>query len=143
MQLRSVHICLEVSDFARAMSFWSPVLETGGFVKGWSDDRTYAGFTNESMTLFFGESKPPRIKREAPTGQEFVVTEHVGFAAARREDVDAIAAAMDKAGVTPLFPAAEYPEFGPGFYAVTFCDPDNNVIEFSHRARPVTRQPEV
>jgi glyoxylase I family protein len=141
MELRSVHICLEVSDFKRAMSFWDPVLEAGGFAKGWSDEKTYAGFTNGAMTLFFGESKPLRIKREAPTGQEFVVTEHIGFSVARREDVDAIAAAMEKAGVSPLFPAAEYPEFGPGFYAVTYCDPDHNVIEFNHRAVPASSAP--
>jgi glyoxylase I family protein len=134
MELKSVHICLEVSDFTRAMSFWGPLLAAAGFAKGWTDDRSYAGFTNGAMTLFFGEAAPPRIKREAPTGREFVVTEHVGFAVARREDVDAIAAAMAGAGATPLFPAAEYPEFGPGFYSVTYCDEDNNVIEFSHRA---------
>ena len=141
MELRSVHICLEVSDFMRAMSFWGPALNAAGFVKGWSDEKTYAGFTNGAMTLFFGESKPPRIRRIAPTGQEFVVTEHVGFAVARREDVDAIAAAMDRAGIKALFPASEYPEFGPGFYAVTYCDPDNNVIEFSHRAVPASSAP--
>lgn len=136
MELRSVHICLEVSDFQRAISFWRPLLAAAGFAKGWSDDRSYAGFTNGSMTLFFGESAPPRIRRGSPTGQEFVVTEHTGFSVPRREDVDAIAAAMDKAGVAALFPAAEYPEFGPGFYAVTYCDPDNNVIEFNHRPAP-------
>jgi predicted lactoylglutathione lyase len=141
MQLRSVHICLEVSDFPRAMSFWGPVLAAGGFAKGWSDEKIYAGFTNGSMTLFFGESKPPRIIRGAPTGLEFVVTEHVGFAVARREDVNAIAAAMDSAGIKALFPASEYPEFGPGFYAVTYCDSDNNVIEFGHRAVPASAAP--
>ena len=56
----------------------------------------------------------------------------ISFSVGRREDVDAIASAMSAAGVTPLFPAREYPEFAPGFYAVTFCDPDNNVIEFGH-----------
>jgi hypothetical protein len=44
--------------------------------------------------------------------------------------------AMAKAGYVPLFPAQEYPEVGPGFYAVTYCDRDNNVIEFNHRVPP-------
>ena len=66
-------------------------------------------------------------------GREFVVTDHVGFHPERREDVDAVAVAMEAAGFAPLFPAADYPEFGPGFHAVTFCDPDNNVIEFAWR----------
>jgi len=34
----------------------------------------------------------------------------------------------------PLFPAAALPEFGPGFYVVTYCDRDNNVLEFGYRS---------
>jgi len=136
MEIKTVHICFEVADFQKAMAFWKPLVEAGGFAPGWSDGATYAGFTNGPMTLFIGESKPRRVRKEAPTGEEFVVTDHVGFSLARREDVDAIAAAMTMAGFSPLFPAQEYPEFGPGFYAVTYCDPDNNVIEFNHRAAP-------
>jgi catechol 2,3-dioxygenase-like lactoylglutathione lyase family enzyme len=136
MELKAVHICLEVSDFKRAAAFWKPLLDTAGFAEGWSDGASYAGYTNAAMTLFFGESKPPRVVRAAPSGQEFVVTDHVGFTVGRREDVDAIAAAMAAAGLAPLFPAQEYPEFGPGFYAVTFRDADNNVIEFGSRAIP-------
>jgi predicted lactoylglutathione lyase len=136
MELKSIHVCLEVSDFPKAMAFWRPMLDAAGFAKGWGDEASYAGYTNGSMTLFFGESKPRRVMRNAPTGQEFVVTDHVGFSVARREDVDAIAGAMTAAGAAPLFPAQEYKEFGPGFYAVTFCDVDNNVIEFGHRALP-------
>ena len=136
MEIKAVHVCLEVSDFQRAVAFWKPMVDAAGFAEGWSDGASYAGYTNGAMTLFFGESKPPRVVRGAPTGQEFVVTDHVGFSVGRREDVDAIASAMRAAGATPLFPAQEYPEFGPGFYAVTFRDQDNNVIEFGHRAAP-------
>jgi predicted lactoylglutathione lyase len=134
MELKAVHICFEVEDFEKAMTFWGPLFAAGDFAKGWSDDKSYAGYTNKTMTLFISESKPRRVRREAPTGKEFVVSDHVGFSLARREDVDAMAAAMRAAGIEPLFPAQEYPEFGPGFYAVTFCDSDNNVIEFAHRA---------
>jgi hypothetical protein len=141
MEIKAVHICFEVSAFARAKVFWKPLLDAAGFAEGWSDGVSYAGYTNAAMTLFFGESKPPRVTRAAPTGQEFVVTDHVGFSVGRREDVDAIADAMRAAGAEPLFPAQEYPEFGPGFYAVTFRDADNNVIEFGHRATPAPAQP--
>jgi hypothetical protein len=34
--------------------------------------------------------------------------------------------------IAPLFPAQEYPEFGTGFYAVTYCDTDHNVIELGY-----------
>lgn len=136
MEIKSAHIGLEVAEFKRAMTFWKPLFEAAGFVKGWTDDASYAGYTNGAMTLFIGESKPRRVDRKAPTGEEFVVTDHVGFSVGRRQDVDAIERAMLQAGIKPLFPAREYGEFGPGFYAVTFCDEDHNVIEFGHRTIP-------
>ena len=57
------------------------------------------------------------------------------FTKERREDAveagkEALTRAMRKAGVSPLFPAEEHPEFTPGFYSVSFCDPDKNVVEF-------------
>jgi predicted lactoylglutathione lyase len=136
MELKTVHVCLEVENFKKAMGFWEPLLAASGFGPGWTDGATYSGFTNGPMTLFIGESSPRRVRKAPPTGEEFVVTDHVGFSVGRREDVDAVAAAMSKAGFAPLFPAREYAEFGPGFYAVAYCDPDNNVIEFGHRAAP-------
>lgn len=133
MELTGIHVCFEVADFAAAMRFWEPLCAASGFGFLWGDGKAFAGFRNGSLTVFVGESPTRRVRRDAPTGQEFVVTDHVGFHAARREDVDAVAAAMESAGFPPLFPAKEYPEFGPGFYAVTFCDPDHNVVEFAWR----------
>jgi len=81
------------------------------------------------------------VIRQAPTGQEIAVADHLGFSVGSREDVDAIASAMATAGFTPLFPAKEYREFSPDFYAVTFCDADNNVIEFGHSSLPAGSTP--
>ncbi len=134
MDIRSIHVGFEVTDFPQALRFWTPLLETAGLAKSMTDDLAYAGFTNGTISIFIAATNPPRVVSGRPTGEEFVVTDHVGLSLARREDVDAIAAAMERAGFEPLFPAREYTEFGPGFYAVTFIDHDNNVIEFGHRA---------
>jgi len=141
MTIQGVHICFEVADFSRAMSFWGPLFQAAGFQKGWSDDKTYAGYSNGNYTLFIGESSPPRVTKQAPSGEEFVVTDHVGFRLADRGEVESIARAMAAAGVTPLFPDREYPEFGPGFFGVTYVDPDHNVIEFSCRSEPAPATP--
>lgn len=133
MEIKGIHVCMEVENFGEAMKFYGPLFAAGGFKKVWGDGKSYAGYGNGGYTLFIGATKPRRVTRRAPTGEELVVTDHVGFAVGQRRDVDAIDAAMRKAGFKPLFPAAELPEFGPGFYAVTYCDADNNVIEFSHR----------
>jgi len=132
MEMMTVHVGFEVDDFEKAMVFWGPLLAVAGFARRYGDGISYAGYGNGATTLVVVASKQRRVVRQAPTGAEFAVADHIGFSVGRREDVDAIASAMSAAGVTPLFPAREYPEFAPGFYAVTFCDPDNNVIEFGH-----------
>jgi predicted lactoylglutathione lyase len=137
MELKTLHICLEISNFSKSLEFYRPLLRATGFVEAWGDKSSYAGFKNGIITVVIGESKPRRVTRQAPTGEELAVSDHVGFSVGRREDVDAIAQAMAAAGFKPLFPAQEYPEFGHGFYAVTFCDSDNNVIEFGHYTYPV------
>lgn len=141
MEIRSVHICFEVSDFKKALEFYLPLFQAGGFTKGWGDESTYVGYSLGFLTLFIGQAEKKRVNRLPPTGQEFVVTDHVGVSLGTRQEVEAIAAAMLKAGIKPLFPAQEYPEFGPGFFAVTFCDPDQNVLEFCHRAVPAGNVP--
>lgn len=136
MKIAGSHLCFEVDDYARALAFWAPLCSATGFDPLWGDGKTYAGFGNGRTMLAIGVASPRRVQRLPPTGNEFVVADHVGLHVTSRDDVDAVAAAMEEAGFPPLFPAREYPEFGPGFYAVTFCDPDNNVIEFSFRPPP-------
>ena len=133
MKIKSIHVCLEVGSYKRAMKFYKPLFSAAGFKKGISDNASYGGFTNGNMTVFIGESQPRRVMRKAPTGEEFVVMDHVGFSVAKKADVDTLDKAMRKAGFKPLFPAQVLPEFGPGFYAVTYRDRDNNVLEFGHR----------
>jgi hypothetical protein len=53
----------------------------------------------------------------------------VAFRVAKKHDVDAIAGAMEKAGIAALFPPEEHAQFTPGYYAVSYSDPDHNVVE--------------
>jgi len=133
MKIVAVHVCFEVVNFKASMKFYAPLFKAADFKKGFGDGKTYAGYYNGPFGLSIGAIKPRRVARKAPTGEEFVVTDHVGFSTGTQKDVYKIAAVMAKAGFKPLFPAQEYTEFGGGFHAVTFCDRDNNVIEFSHR----------
>jgi hypothetical protein len=133
MKLMATHICFEVEDYSEAMKYYGALLGTAGFNKSWGDDKIYTGFVNFPFTIVIAATKPRRVSKTAPTGNEFAVTDHVGFYVPTRQDVCDIELAMKNAGYEPLFPAQEYPEFGKGFFAVTFCDADNNVIEFSSR----------
>ncbi|HXX72709.1 MAG TPA: hypothetical protein VEI80_03370 [Candidatus Acidoferrales bacterium] len=65
-----------------------------------------------------------------PSEDEFVIAEHVALLLGSRSEVDTMAACMSKHGVNPFFPREEHPEFVPGYYSVSYIDPDNNILEF-------------
>jgi len=83
-----------------------------------------------------GELREPRVKRKAPTGEEFVVADHLAIFVQDKGIVDAVERKMKNSGFKPLFPCEEHAAFEPGYYAVSFCDPDNYVIEVYNRRQP-------
>jgi glyoxylase I family protein len=57
---------------------------------------------------------------------------HLAWSAASRADVDALHALLVEIGATVLDPPADYPEYGEGYYAVFFADPDGLKLEYCH-----------
>ena len=57
---------------------------------------------------------------------------HLAFRAADRADVDAAFALMKKHGAVVLDPPADYPQYGAGYYAIFFADPDGLKLEVVH-----------
>ena len=57
---------------------------------------------------------------------------HLAFHAADRADVDRAHVLMKEQGATILDPPAEYPQYGAGYYAVFFADPDGLKLEVVH-----------
>ena len=57
---------------------------------------------------------------------------HVAWTAASREEVDRLHALLVEIGASVLDPPAEYPQYGNGYYAVFFADPDGLKLEFVH-----------
>lgn len=58
---------------------------------------------------------------------------HVAWTAASREDVDAMYAHLQRMGATILDAPAEYLQYGAGYYAVFFADPDGLKLEYVHK----------
>jgi catechol 2,3-dioxygenase-like lactoylglutathione lyase family enzyme len=58
---------------------------------------------------------------------------HVAWRADSRADVDALHTLLRRIGATVLDPPAEYPQYGAGYYAVFFADPDGLKLEFMHQ----------
>ena len=127
--VRVGHICLEVSDIAAAKRFYAPLLQELGF-KTVLDEKDSVGWSNEGLAIFLGNPERRRVSKKTPSGDDFVIADHVALLLDSRSDVDAVAAFMKRAGIKSLFPPEEHPEFVPGYYSVSYSDPDNNVLEF-------------
>jgi predicted lactoylglutathione lyase len=132
MKIEVGHVCIEVGHCARAMKFYRPLFRALGFKK-LMGGKGWAGYSKGKLSIFISETKPRRVVRRRPTGKEFVVAEHVAFSLTSRRQVNVVAKTLERAGFKPLFPAQAYTEFGPGFYAASFSDPDHYVLEFFTR----------
>lgn len=55
---------------------------------------------------------------------------HIAWNAASREDVDAMHAHLQSIGANITDPPADYPKYGPGYYAVFFTDPGGLKLEY-------------
>ena len=129
------HVGIEVSSLANSKKFYSALLEGLGF-KVIMDEEDGVGFSNGSFQVWVSGSKKSRVKRGAPTGEEFVVADHLAILVGDKAAVDGVDRRMKKNGYEALFPCEEHAQFEPGYYAVSFCDPDNYVVEVYTRPKP-------
>jgi predicted lactoylglutathione lyase len=129
------HIGIEVSNLMNSKKFYSALLEGLDF-KVIMEEENSIGFSNQGFQVWVSEQKKSRVKRAAPTGEEFVVADHLAILVADKAAVDGVERRMKKNGHDALFPCEEHPQFEPGYYAVSFCDPDNYVVEVYTRQKP-------
>ncbi len=122
------HVGIEVSSLKASRRFYTCLFGGLGF-KIIMDSEDGLAFSNGAFSIWTGELQKPRVKRKAPTGEEFVVIDHLAILVSDRRSVRNIEKEMKKNGFEALFPCEEHPKFEPGYFAVSFCDPDNFVIE--------------
>ena len=128
-RVRVGHICLEVSDIVKARRFYAPILHEIGF-KIVLDEHGSVGWSNEDFLIFLGQPERRRVSKRTPSLDDLVVADHVALRLESRNLVDTVAEFMKKNGIDVLFAPEEHPEFVPGYYSVSYNDPDNNVLEF-------------
>ena len=120
------HVELYVSNLARSLAFWVPLLDQLGYHESqrWS----------EGVSFMFGETylcfvQAPADHLEAGYHRKRVGLNHLAFHARSREHVDEIARWAKAAGFTSLYDA-QYPYAGgPGYYAFYCEDPDRMKVE--------------
>ena len=97
------HVGIEVSNLDNSKKFYKALLEGLGF-KVIMEDKDGVGFSNQNFSVWVVELRESRVKRKAPTGEEFVVTDHLAILVRDKETVYAIEREMKKKGFQALFP---------------------------------------
>jgi glyoxylase I family protein len=122
------HIDLTVSDVQRSLPFYEKVLGFLGFRK--VAHESYIALSNGHMGIGF------RLVAPEEKGVSFnryrIGLHHLALRAKSREDVDQLYQFLLREEITILDPPAEYPQYGPNYYAVFFADPDGMKLEFVH-----------
>jgi len=122
------HIDLTVSKLERSADFYQVVLGALGFSR--VKHPTYLAWSNGRVNIGLRQATPEhaaaRVDRFRPG------LHHLALRAVRRSDVDEFHALLVARAFPVLDPPAEYPEYGPSYYAVFFADPDAMKLELVH-----------
>jgi len=126
------HLDLTVSDPAKSRPLYELFLGHCGFtLKSAGED--WAGFglgdkRYPSIALLKAKGRNAKQKHDRYSSG----LHHLALRAKSREDVDALYRKLKKLGATILDAPAEYPEYGAGYYAVFFSDPDGLKLEYAY-----------
>ena len=123
------HVIVTVNDMARSRPFYEWLMPRLGYKSGWSYEGGQ-GFLSPGGS-FWLKAADPRFAGDTFSKDRVGLCE-LAFAAASRDDVDALHRALVERGVPILDPPQEYPQYVPGYYAVFFTDPDGIKLELVH-----------
>jgi catechol 2,3-dioxygenase-like lactoylglutathione lyase family enzyme len=126
------HLDLTVADLKRSKPFYDLVLGFLGY-RCIKDEDRIAVF---DLTLPDGVCGIAIRAAERPRAHDryTIGLHHFAWSADDRQDVDRLHERLVAAGVTILDAPAEYPQYGTGYYAVFFADPDGLKLEYVHYA---------
>ena len=120
------HVVVRSTDIKRSEKFYDTVLRFLGFEKIGSDE-SYAAY-NHGKFSFWVLKCGSRFKKDRFARMR-VGYDHVALSAKSRGQVDKMQSLLKREGFKILYPAQEHLEFAPGYYSVSFYDPDGIIIE--------------
>jgi glyoxylase I family protein len=122
------HIDLTAVDLERSTGFYELVLGALGFSR--VEHPSYVAWSNGRMNL--GLRAAAEAERHIAFDRNRAGLHHIALRAAARADVDEFHAFLVAHRLSVLDSPAEYPEYGPDYYAVYFADPDGIKLELVH-----------
>lgn len=125
------HIDLTVTDLEQSRAFYDHVLSYIGYSRA-------ADYPNGTDWDWQGDGPLSSIGITQATGEHAARVHdrysaglhHLAWAAESRDDVDRLYAELVKRNVDILDAPADYPRYGPVYYALFFADPDGLKLEF-------------
>jgi len=128
------HLDINVSDIGRAAAFYDRILTQMGFTRVVDSSGEEAGCDwiapRGTNIGYFSLGIVPAKNRAKPHDRFAPGLHHLALKAETREAVDAFYGTLMRMDAEILDAPAEYPEYGPGYYAVFFLDPDGLKLEY-------------
>lgn len=122
------HVDLSVGDLERSTGYYGLVLGALGFSR--VQHPSYVAFSNGRMNV--GLRPAPPEHRAAGHERLRPGLHHLALRALARRDVDDLHDFLLEHELPVLDAPAEYPQYGPDYYAVFFADPDGLKLELVH-----------
>ncbi|MEZ6011831.1 MAG: VOC family protein [Hyphomonas sp.] len=128
------HVDLTVKDIAASRPFYEAVLGHMGYAVSSAHQRgvDFDLTTPEGVFCSIGIVRASEDGASRPHDRYAPGLHHLAWTAADRADVDAMYQLLLDIGATILDSPADYPRYGPGYYAVFFADPDGLKLEYVH-----------
>jgi catechol 2,3-dioxygenase-like lactoylglutathione lyase family enzyme len=123
------HIDLSVAELGRSTAFYDRVLPLLGFRRS-TDAPEGPCWAGAELEVGLQPARSSAAHDRYAPGLH-----HLAFSAPSRAAVDALHERLVELGVRVLDPPAEYPHYGPGYYAVFFADPDGIKLEYAFTSR--------
>ena len=127
------HIALTVRSLAESEAqFYAPVLEFLGYEKIEDIPETMTLWINAGAAAAVNLWQAEPALKERPHDRYAPGFHHCAFAVDSRGEVEDLHRLLIERGIRVLDPPAEYPQYGPDYYAVFFEDADGLKFEAVH-----------
>lgn len=125
------HIDLTVSNLERSRSFYDVVFGYLGYRR--ADDSPHGtdwDWQGDGPFHSIGIVRRGGAYADRPHDRYSPGLHHLAWTADDRDDVDGLHQLLVEQGMTILDPPADYPRYGPEYYALFFTDPDGLKLEY-------------